>query len=265
MSAFLTGCFSTSWLIGLNKDGSGTIEMAYRLDKSVLDMMDSFGGEAEKKTTSSKDLIEQQNLEKLAGQLGEGVRFVSAEPLPEQNGRFGFTARFEFDDINTLGLDPMEGAPEEDTQDVKTNEQSVPPYTFRFTQGSPAKLVILVAQENGKATEGGSTSQQSASGSDSGGQEQEMMSAMMKPYLRSMSFQVQVKINGTISNTDAAYRDGSTITLMDMDMEKIIDNDTLFKEVMNSNQAYEDKEMLEKLEKAGVRIEPKEEVNVQFR
>ena len=265
MTALLTGCFSTSWLIGLNEDGSGTIDMEYRLDKSVLDMMDSFGGEGKKKTTTSEDLIKQQDLEKLAGQLGEGVRFVSAEPLPEENGRLGFTAQFEFDDISKVGLDPMEGAPEQDSQNVEADEQSVPPYTFQFTQGSPAALVIKVAQENGEATEGSSAEEQSESGDESGGQDQEMMTAMMKPYLRNMSFRVQVKIDGTISKTDAAYRDGSTITLMDMDMGKIIDNETLFKKVMNSDQAFKDKEMLKQLEKEGIRIEPKEEVTVQFR
>jgi hypothetical protein len=92
-----------------------------------------------------------------------------------------------------------------------------------------------------------------------------MMAEMMKPYFRSMSFLVQVKIEGSIRSTNASYRDGNTITLMDLDMGKIVDDEELFRKVINSEKGIGDKEMLAQMETAGVRIEQKERVNVSFR
>jgi hypothetical protein len=259
-AVLLTGCFSTSWLVHLRKDGSGTIDMEYRLDKQVIQMMQSMGEGGEEPMMSSEEFIEEQNLRELAAGMGKGVRFVSAEPMPENGESIGFSARFEFDDINTVSIDPMEGAPEQDQGDFEEEEDAggSSPFTFRFEPGRTAELTVLVAQDEDE-DDASSTAEESAEG------DQEMMAEMMKPYFRSMSFLVQVEIEGSIRSTNASYRDGNTITLMDLDMGKIVDDEELFRKVINSEKGIGDKEMLAQMETAGVRIEQKERVNVSFR
>ena len=79
-----------------------------------------------------------------------------------------------------------------------------------------------------------------------------------------MAFGVGIIIEGNISSTNATHRDGNRITLINMDMGKIIDNDTLFTEVINSED-MQDEKMQAKLEEVGVQIEAQEEVFVHFR
>ena len=62
-----------------------------------------------------------------------------------------------------------------------------------------------------------------------------MMANMMKPFLSEMSFSVAVKVDGSISNTNASFVDGNTITVMDFDMGKILDNNDLFTKVVSNN------------------------------
>lgn len=264
----LTGCFSTSWIIDLQQDGSGTLEMEYRIDTKVIEMMQSMGDAEDGNTPqSSADLIDREEMETLAANMGEGVRYVSAEPLPESGEFFGYRALFEFDDINTLGIDPMEGAPEQEPGEMgggpeENGEEEPAPFTFSFTPGRTAELVVMMAQDEEDETDADSADAGPESESDP--QEDQAMAQMMKPYFRTMSFLVQVKVQGNIRETNASYRDGNTITLMDMDMAKIIDDQELFSKVVNS-ESMNDEQMLAKLEKAGVRIEQKERITVTFR
>jgi hypothetical protein len=272
----LTGCFSSSWIITLNKDGSGTVDMKYRLDKQVIDMMQSMGNGNDSAPESGADLIEQQDLEEMAASMGEGVRYVSAEPLPEDDSSIGFSARFEFRDINTLGIDPAKGAPEQEQEAQATQDgQEQPAFTFDYTRGQPSELLVFIEQDDDQGNGTNSSTQQDSSSEkenqqnnhnssgEGAAEDQEMMMSMMKPYFRSMSFLVQLKIKGSIRSTDASYRDGNTVTLMDMDMGKIVNKDELFKKVVDSAE-LDDKDVRKRLEEAGIRIETKDEVSVVF-
>jgi len=234
--------------------------MEYRIDKQIIQMMQSMGGEGGEMPAGNEDFVDVEELEAIAASLGEGVRFVSVTPKPDSDTSFGYTAVFEFDDINTLTVDPMAGAPgSEENGDDGTET----PFRFRFTPGRTAELVVLIDQDE-ESEEMLEEEQEMESEMEPEGQDDEMMAEMMKPYFESMSFLVQVNIDGEIRETNAHFRDGNSIILMDMDMGKIIDNDELFKQVMNSDD-MSDEEMAARLEEAGIRIESEEEVVVKFR
>jgi hypothetical protein len=161
----------------------------------------------------------------------------------------------------------MEGAPEQEPGEMgggpeENGEEEPAPFTFSFTPGRTAELVVMMAQDEEDETD--TDSADAGPESESDPQEDQAMAQMMKPYFRTMSFLVQVKVQGNIRETNASYRDGNTITLMDMDMAKIIDDQELFSKVVNS-ESMNDEQMLAKLEKAGVRIEQKERITVTFR
>ncbi len=258
----LAGCFGSSWIITLKGDGSGRIEMEYHLDTQVIAMMQSMGGGEDEMPTTSEDFIDREEMEQLAAKMGKGVRFVSATPLPDGGTALGYKAVFEFDNINGLSFNPMEGAPQPDGE----GEDEETPIRFQFSPGATSELVILMDQDNDveEDFEDDGEYEEYEDETASGGQDEEMMAEMMKPYFRSMSVLVQVKVDGNIRQTNAAYREGNTITLIDMDMGKIIDNDELFKGVINSED-IQDEAMTKKLEKAGILIESQERISVRFR
>jgi len=261
----LAGCFSSLWTINLKGDGSGTIRMEYKMDKQVMSMAQGMGGSSTGIPNTSSELLEEESLDEMAAQMGPGVRLISAEALDDSGQFLGYTALFEFDDISTLKIDPMAEAPGGGEVDSETEEL---PFTFSFTRGSPSKLVILLDQEDDSDEDFDDEYDPEYDDSfGESGEEQEQteqMVEMMKPFFRSMAFGVEIIIEGDISSTNATHRDGNRITLINMDMGKIIDNDTLFTEVINSED-MQDEKMQAKLEEVGVQIEAQEEVFVHFR
>ncbi|MCF7914487.1 MAG: hypothetical protein K9L66_04905, partial [Spirochaetaceae bacterium] len=236
----------------------GTIRMEYKMDKQVMSMAQGMGGSSTGIPSTSSELLEEESLEEMAAQMGPGVRLVSAVAQPDTGQFIGYTAHFEFDDINTLKIDPMEEAPGGGELESETEEL---PFTFSFTPGATSKLVILLDQKDDSDVD----EYEDSFGEPGEEQEQtEQMVAMMKPFFRSMAFGVEIIIEGAISSTNATHRDGNRITLINMDMGKIIDNDSLFAEVINSEDMQNEK-MRAKLEEVGVQIEAQEEVFVHFR
>ncbi|WP_319562747.1 hypothetical protein [Marispirochaeta sp.] len=221
------------------------------MDKSMVEMMQSFSSENDDPPpSSSEDLIDQEEMQELASAMGKGVRFVSAKPAPESSGSMGYTALFEFDDISTVRINPMLGAPSDEEESTDADD-----VTFGFTRGARPRLTISVQQSKG--AEDQEAEEQSP-------EETAMMASMMKPFLGGMAFSVAVKVDGGIRSTDASYVDGDTVTIMDFSMGKILDNEELFSKVVASN-SISDKAIQRDLAAAGIRIEPKETVIVDFR
>lgn len=227
-------------------------------------MLQGMGGGEAAVPDTSEEFLNESDLDELAVAMGPGVRFVSAEPLPENEQSFGYTAVFEFDDINTLAIDPMEGAPQS-SDDGMEGEDEEPPFTFQFKRGATSELIVFMDQEDNEDDEfEDEFEDEGFDESEAEQQQDEQMAEMMKPYFRSMSFDVKIEFEGSIRDTNAKYRDGNTVTLVDMDMGKIVDNDDLFKAVINEGDLQDD-EMTARLEEAGIRMENQERIFIRFR
>ncbi|MFO7730660.1 MAG: hypothetical protein R6V86_07840 [Spirochaetia bacterium] len=267
--ALLAGCFSSLWTINLKSDGSGTIRMEYKMDKQVMSMAQGMGGSSAGIPSTSRELLDEESLDEMAAQMGPGVRLISAEALDDTGQFIGYTALFEFDDINGLKIDPMEEAPDGGELDSDTEEL---PFTFSFTRGATSKLVVLLNQEDDSDEDfedeydeyDDEYYSEDYEVPEAEQEQTEQMLEMMKPFFRSMAFGVEIIIEGDISSTNATHRDGNRITLINMDMDKIIDNDALFMDVVNSED-MQDEKMQARLEEVGLQIEAQEEVFVHFR
>jgi hypothetical protein len=73
-----------------------------------------------------------------------------------------------------------------------------------------------------------------------------------------------VEVQGTISETNAEYRDGSRVTLMDMDFNKVMADPEKFKALAKANpqSLQEAKTLIKGLD--GVKIETAPEVKIKF-
>jgi hypothetical protein len=88
---------------------------------------------------------------------------------------------------------------------------------------------------------------------------------MMKNFFQDLKIKISLQFEGTIINTNATYRDGSTVTLIEMDIGKIISNGELFKQMLaiNLQSVGETKELYKNIE--GLRFETNNPVTVEFR
>lgn len=251
----LTGCFTFETVINLNPDGSGTVEQVFTIQGPMLEMMAFFSDES----GNPPDLCDEASLEAEAESFGEGVVLTSAERIEEEN-QMGCHAFYAFDDINTLTIDQdpgskmPEGAEMDEEEAVEEDDgQNV---RFSFTPGSPATLAILMPQE----FEGAPDNEDALADSS----QREMQLQMMREMLQGAKMTLSIQVAGTIAETNATYRDGSTISLMRMDFDALLADEGQLEYMMDANPQNLDevKALLENI--SGIEMETQEEVQVRF-
>jgi hypothetical protein len=258
----LLGCFDSAILVKVNKDGSGTVEETVVLSNTFTEMMKSFGGGTaeEGAPEQEQNLVDEEKLRAKAASMGPGVELVSAEPVTTDSGS-GFRAVYRFQDINNLKVNqnPSENVPGPPTGgDAPQNPEEL--LQFRFSRGSTATLEIIYPQQFDEPDEEGAEAQEGPDPSA----DPEMM-AMMKELYKDMRMRLAVQVNGSIVDTNATYRDGSQVTLMDVDFGKLMEEGDAFDRLMRAkpNTVEEMKELLKGIE--SIKVETAQEIRIRFR
>ncbi len=252
----LTGCLQMEQIVKLKPDGSGTVEETVVLSKAGLAAMEQMVGAigGDKKTeggSAMPDLYDEAKIKAAAAKMGDGVTFVSAERIDGERGK-GFKAVYAFTDVNKLKLDQNPGDALPDSGGPKPAANKKEPILFQFDKGSPAQLTLKMPAPEFKAKE-----------PQPEGME-DMAMQMMKQMFKDMHISMAVEVEGTISETNAEYRDGSRVTLMDMDFNKVMADPEKFKALAKANpqSLQEAKTLIKGLD--GVKIETAPEVKIKF-
>jgi hypothetical protein len=282
----LSGCIQIDTVIKVKPDGSGLIEETFLMRKDFLQQMQALAENMAKKmgqtTTEDKkeakgqagkdaqakiqssDFFDEAKVKERTRELGEGVTYVSSSKIDTKDYE-GFKATYAFTDINKVKI----------RQDVKGKMpsasvlQEVHPkkkqedITFVFTKGNPAKLVVkLPADQIPVKTEAGAADKGPA---PAGEQPTEEMKALITKMFEGMKMALSVEVAGTIIETNAAYRDGPKITLLEVDFGKLVNRP---EELQKFNQSHpETLEEVRKLMKdfPGIKVELNNEVRITFR
>jgi hypothetical protein len=270
--AFATcGCLQIEQIVTVNPDGSGTVTETILVSKAFVDSMKkmteglsgALGGSPEETAKDSKggfDLFDEKKLSAKASEMGEGVTFVSAQKISNEKGE-GAVATYAFKDINQLVLDQNPGSampqgPGGGPQPAADGEKQ--PLKFVFTKGKPSKLVIHAGADAAKTEASPAASSDSTDASDALGMQ------MAQQMFKDMKMTIRIKANGKITKTDAEYVDGATVTLVEMDFNKVLANPEKLKAMVKSEPKTpaEAKELLKGID--GLKIEGKREFAIEF-
>lgn len=221
---FLAGCLQIDAVVKVKPDGSGTIEQKMMLGGEVVAQMKSmaqaFGGD---KNVKGSEIYDEAKLKAQAAEMGEGVTFVSGKKATETDGSEGYTAIYAFTDISKVKLKTSPssfGAP--GGMSMKTSSKE-PPVTFQFTKGKPAELTIITPRpkpDAAKKKDAGPSPEDAA---------QDAMLPMMQQMMKGMRMNVAIEVAGKITETNAQWREGSRVTMMDVEMNKIMADPVKFK------------------------------------
>lgn len=252
---FLASCLQHEMTITLNKDGSGTLVEETVMGGEMLAMLEEmaagFGGGQDAGGGPLDDLLSEDKAKKRAGELGEGVTFAKIEPI-DANGGKGARVTYNFEDINKLrpdlgsGMNNMPGA-DEDDQDTKEN-----PLVFQYEGG---KLTLTMPKpEKDEAAD---------AVQDVEMPDDPQATAMMKQVFRDMKMSMKLVIAPGIAETNATHRDGDTITLMEMDFGKIVENPDGLKKLAATQNEEDPARIMESLKDIdGMKIETEPELTV---
>lgn len=256
-----TGCFTFETIVRINPDGSGTLEQTFSLTSEILQMAMMFGDE----DSEPPGLCEEDKLREEATTMGAGVRLVSSEAI-EEDERMGCKAVYAFDDINTLNVnlspeDQMSDAlgSDADMEEETTDEADF--ITFRFDEGSPSTLVVLMDQSP-KDEDAQNQPAEDTTPVDDEQRTQQMQ--MMRQMFKGGRLAISLELAGTIAQTNATYREGGHITLFEIDFDRLLEDDEQLLLLTEANPKNPDeiKALLEDVD--GIKIETNEEVTIRF-
>jgi len=265
LALVLSGCQQTETKITVDSAGAGTIERTLVLRSDVVEMMK--GMQAFDSSRKDASIFDENKLRTEASSLGEGVRFVSAAPVRTGSGE-GYRAVYSFRDISRLRVNQTPGSAvsEAGMDPSGTAEEYL---TFSFTRGNPARLVIHLYQSAadgpGAEPRGGQGGPVEDEDDDADDEEAALGAETLRQFYGDMKLLLTLEAGRTIVESDADYRSGNTVTLMDLDFEALSGNPEAF-DLLARNKIGTLEEMKEFSRKyPGIRLESKKEVTIRFR
>jgi hypothetical protein len=258
----LPSCLQQATTIHLNKDGSGTIVEETTFGAQMAAMLGGIGGGEDAKDPL-KDLTSADKAKARAAKLGAGVTVEKTEPI-DADGKKGARVTFRFADINKLkftasgglqdAMPAMPGAPAPDKPVEK-------PITFKYADGT---LTLTNPDQEKPAVP--ATEKKEGDPADSPDEAQAaQMEAMMTQMMADMKVSLKLVVEPGIAETNATNVEGNTITLMEMDMGKVIKNPGAFKKLRGIDQSDQAKAMEALKGFDGVKMEAKKVVTVKVK
>jgi hypothetical protein len=209
-----TGCLRSTTTIDLKADGSGTVVQETALSAQALGMLQGMAG-ANQTGDKPMQLFGEEQARKAAETMG--VTFVSGEAI--KTGELeGYRARYAFEDIAkvTVKMDQSADslAPGSDTKK--------PPFGFTFTRGAATSVLTIRMPDQASGTAPGGLPLPGAGGTDADKAQAAQAMAMMKMMMRGLFVDVALNVNGRIIKSNAPYVEGSRVTLMQIDFDKLL-------------------------------------------
>lgn len=221
----------------------------------MLDQFAALGGGGDKEDPIAEMFSEKKAIAKAAA-MGEGVTFEKSEPIANGANQ-GARITYRFTDINQLKISPGEGMNDLSpmmAQAAAAAEKN--PVKFNLADGT---LSIIIPVPEKPAAPAADTPEEPAPAGD------QRMEGMMKQMLGDMKVSFKLVIEPGIAETNATHCDGNTITLVDMEMAKLLENPETVKKLSaasktDSSASFETLKGLD-----GVTMETKPTVTVKFK
>lgn len=267
LSAVLTGCLQATTLITVRPDGSGTIEQTMAMTAQAvaqLQMMESMAGEKGAAGKARTGMFNVEEARAAAAKMGEGVTFVSAQPIKTAQQE-GMKATYAFTDITKIRVNQKPSGPGGAAAGggPKLMAGGAEDVLFRFTRNAGGTSTVTVVFPQVDAAE---ARKQVDRATDRGGRGSSAMPpeamAMMKPFLDGMHIAIVLQPAGRIVKANTPFVEGQKVTLLDIDMTQLLANPGSFEKLQGANSLEQAKTLLKDVK--GVKFNPEKEVAIEF-
>jgi hypothetical protein len=242
-----SACFQMTTVLKVNGDGSGTIEHRMVYSKAALAQLRQFaalGGRGQ-----SADPASEQQARDLVTSIGPGVTYVSSTPITSPIGQ-GREATYAFTDVSQLRISTQPAAPPGVSlraQGLSTDAETITLSISHEPNGN-AVLHINVPEPNFVEALGkpGATGQ----------------IAMIKSLLAGARVLLAVEPAGPVVRTSSPYVDGQRVTLLEIDLDEALKDETLLPRLQAAATVDEAKAVIKGV--AGIKINLDREITVEF-
>ncbi len=256
---FLCGCLEMSQEIFINKDGGGRIVEKFMMSTAAIEKLTglfaAFPG-AEGAKTKKTDMYDRKKLKADAAKYGPGVQYVSSRKL-NTDTQEGYEVQYAFKDINTLRINqnPSDKGPKPADATSNAKQEDI---TFQFEKGNPATLTVIFPGKPDFTKEKKRTKDKRDKTAKKQATEE------VREFLKDLYIGIKLHPEGKIVETDATYNEDGTITLLEMDFNKLLTDQKEFESFAKKEpeSVEEAKALLKKL--PGFKIELNEKVVIKF-
>jgi len=248
------GCFNMTTILKVDGTGSGTITHSMLLTTQAVNQLKQLsalgGGRG-----STFDPLSEAQARTMASVLGEGVTFVSSSPITTPLGQ-GRESVYAFTDVNKLKVSTQPPAPAGvsiQAGGINTEGETV---TFSLTREANGNAVLHI-----NVPEPGFLDNLGSGGTATGGPGASQM-AMIKSLLAGAHVLLAVEPGGTLVRSSSPYVDGSRVTLLEVDLDQMLKDDTLIPRIQGAKTQDEMKAIIK--EAPGLKINFDREITIEF-
>src|SRR5262245_8096084 len=218
LAVCLSGCINSATLVKIKPDGSGTIEQTLLVNMQALKGLMAGMGGGQMKETSSGGIMSDAEFKRTAERMG--VKPVSLTPLKDK-GFEGAKAIFAFDDITKVRVDqdPQVGG--------AAGKESPIHFTFAKQGGSSVLTITFDEKKAANATADVQSKAPSIESIDP------QMMQMVKTMFEGFKVAVDLEVEGKIVKTNADYVNGSRVTLLEVEMAGLFEDQEKLKELQS--------------------------------
>jgi hypothetical protein len=240
------GCFRFSSVLTVKGDGTGTIQQRLLFTSAGLAQLQAFGLMGRR--GNNFDPISEEQVRAAAGALGEGVTYVSSTPIDTSEGR-GRDIVYAFADINKLRL--AEAPPGAGGVNIRgqglTDGQQIS-FNLTHPSGGNALLRINIPRPSMPGSGGGEFSPGQI--------------AMFKQMVAGARIAIVVNPVGTVVRASSPYVEGQRVTLLDVNVDELLGDDTLLSRLQGAKTQDEAKQILAGVPGVKVNLDP--EITIEF-
>lgn len=259
----MAGCIDVDTVVQVSADGSGTVRERVLVSRTLTAPLRAMteglgrlqGGDPPLEPFS---VLDRERLARRAERMGAGVSLVAADPVEDETGE-GYVARYRFPDVTRLRINqnPGDRAPLGGGMGAAPAGEEL--VTFGFEPGPTPELRVRMPRKAGPEAQ-----PEGAPPEPPGGPAGEAMLAKAREWFRGLRVAVAVEVAGEILETNASYRDGRRVVLMELDFSELLrDTERLEALAQRRPRSLEEaKEWLRDL--PGVKVETEPEVRIRF-
>jgi hypothetical protein len=242
-----TGCFQMTTVMKLNGDGSGTIEHRMLFTAQALAQLRQFaalGGRPIDPTSEAQ-------AREMAATLGPGVTYVSSTPVSTPLGQ-GRDAVYAFSDVAQLRVTAQPPAPGGTSIPIQGLGANIGTLTFSLTHEANGNAVLHIIVPDAELLE--------ALNANAAMPQQ---IPMIKAMLAKAHVTLAVEPSGMLVRTNSPYVDGSRVTLLEVDLDQVLeDADALAAKLQAARTPEDTKGVLRDV--PGLKIALERDITVEF-
>ena len=212
-----SGCLSSTTLVKVSADGSGTIELTTTVRKAALAELDRMSpSEASNERPRLETWFPEETARTAAANIGTGVRFVSSRAIDSAD-QLGRHTTYAFADVRQLSLDILPILPigaVSDGANVRLVGEA--DFTFDLRDGPDERVLVARFPDAQIEYEGPDES----AGADAVVDPRQ--EAMLRTFLAGSRLEITIEPELSILQTNTVHRSGQRVTLLGIDAERLL-------------------------------------------